>query len=586
VPIRTVNDVRAHIRERGPYAPIRRSETGNDQDEALRLELVRRLLIADLCAEEPSERARIMAACAADFRVWRDNWVVVYSELRKAWVPFVAYDYQDHFHALFLGLDGQAKPSGELHFVGVEASRFAGKTLSMLVPMLWRWRFSTTPSLLLWVGLKRAAVDNRSWNWGKSAFSKARNIIARLPVWQRPESWRDLSRLRFVDKQCALEHPETGSLLAGAGANASLQTVDSNRGERAERVAIDEANKMRELEDVLAVYQSIGPVAMASSVRGRFTTFARYMHGEVVPLVEPGAIGGLVKMRVHYEQNPDFDTTTEQGKARVEGRKADTSAENWGTEWEVCYEQSTPGRIFAGYLERDRHVLDADDMQELAEELASPDAEHVEAWDYGEGNALTVCLRAILLPARYRADMTIRSSRLVITSYRAWRRVDLDVIAREVSADGYSTADNPHGIAPKWRVGDVSTGSKHGAAYVGGKKIPAAPSWFENLAARGIHVSGVGLDPDASIELVRRSFRTDRILLAPEVCRRRPETPKEPCPLEAFESYALDLRRDTDGKQAGARKDEASHASDALQIMCSAVWSPSSLKMKRHLRKA
>jgi len=568
------------IEEHGITRQIRREDCGLDYDLALLREMQRRVYIREQAEKSRALQLAWHDRCQADFRVFRDNWLFVDDERRRCIVPSIARDYQDEWQAIYLGIDGWRRPDGGLYQLAVKKARMVGATVTIAQAVLFLWLLSPSPILQTLIGLKLDVLDNKTSNWGSTTFSKLRVMIAHLPKWLRPQAWRDLDRLRFVDRSCSLSNPSNGALIEGKSADASDKAINRNRGRRSFRCWIDEAAQYTDLTAVVEAYQKDGEIVMTSTVGDYTCQYSQYFRGEIVKPCEKGDIGGIVLREAHYTQIPDYDPATEKGALRIEAEKASTKSSTWRREMEMDDAVTSVGKIWEAAYDPARNELRTEDVQSVMRDLLADDVIWIECFDFGQGTALTSWLVLAVVPRRISPP---QPSMIYAVDYLSWSRGDAGVIADAIAARGWRTGRNPNGREFTYRVCDPS-GSRKGRSYENGRARDAEESWIHNLAVEGIVTMPQGIGIYSSIDLVLRGLSEGRIVLFPACTRRSVESPRLPCLKECVLSYAWDSPAKEEGGHTGnqpaPKKNRFANGADALQFGVWRVWAPATVITK------
>lgn len=570
-----IRSVAEWTRERGYQVPIDPAQC-ESYAEALRIETARRVENLRRARRSEKLRAAWRRACRESFRVWRDNFAVVYDESRRLWLPFLARPYQDELQAIYLGLDGWRIPdTGELYTFAGRKSRKVGASVTVAVAVTWLWQWSPTPDLQTIVGLKARALDNGTRSWGSSPFGKLRNLILKQPDWIRPQGWRDSSSLRFVSKAGLLVNPETGAVIQAKTADASSKVADANRGSRSFRIWIDETAMFSDLRKVFEVFQKDGPIYATSTVNpGSY--FSQLFRGTEMREAERGDAGGIVLRTIHYSLIPEYDPKTELGRKRIESEKASTPPGVWAREMEMSEAECASSLIWADVFKPEICCISDDEAREVLTRIVSdPRVVTIETLDFGYGQALTEWLASAWVPPTGNAP-----SLLYLLEYMSWTRATAFEITQAVEARGWRTRNNPSGRPFSRRVCDPS-GIRRGSTYAQGVRVEATASWIENLSAAGLDTAPQGIEIYRAVELVRRGLADGRIRLFPACCRRNPSAPEYPSVRESIEQYAWDLTptaaRDHAASDRKPKKTVYANGADCIQFAAWSVWAPASV---------
>ena len=414
--------------------------TTTDVDADIMAERQRRLRLY-LAAEDSADlRAALYRHCQVDPRFWLANFA--WTRAPRATrihgtnrIPFLLWDYAVRAIDLFLGRGQDSPPDGEiLRNVAVRKSREMGGTIVPALLVIWDWQFNRGADYGFVSRVERN-VDNGKSTGGGSIFSYIRWAIRQQPRWLRPTPWVAKKRDRFADAFLELVNPDLGNVIIG-----SSTTSDAMRGDRYRRGIVDEANSIRGLPDLLESLEDVGPLWLVSSVKGRVTGFARLCHGELGAEVHDYGhhIGqrGWVISRWHYSMRPDRRPGTEAGDRWRAAKMAAMSPSSWAQEHEIDDMASVPGRIWAGDLEEQFHILDKDWWRSNVLP-AIPSAELYEGWDFGYEVTLTSVVWAAII-----------DDALFILDYRHWESAVVETVVDEVAKAGYRTDRIPQGRLP------------------------------------------------------------------------------------------------------------------------------------------
>ena len=538
-------------------------------EQRRRLEIYASALASDELKRYHLERAR------RDFFYWRANFCWTFDDDRGT-VPYVPLAGHDELQSYILGLKGYRNSVGDPFNTLLYASRKRGKTLSYVAPAVWRCFVETSTKHWTITAQQQSSVDNNTFVFSSAILPKIRWMIHRMPGWMRPEAWKATwLEHRKIHREGAaqanrfllLQNLQTGSSIRGATAN-----VNRERGGRAERCVVDEANIVTNLRALLASFSKVGPWSLVSSVEGRHTTFAQYAHGEIMKLSKDGS-DGLVVRGWHYSEHPLYNPETPEGAARIKAERANfPSKEAWASEMENDWQESVPGRIWGPDFD-----VEDDEEEGRFSNICTPDEtgevlakghllELYEGWDFGVSSSLTAVVWGYYDDS---ADV------LYLAGLRQWRDALASEVARDVCNMGYTSS---HGGAtmPDYRVGDIA-GKIRGRRTSMGRLVSDRSSWIRNLREVGIEVRGQSLKVEEAISLVRQKLREGKIKLMPLCLSRHPEEPDYfPSLEEVFRGYRRDLKGQEPSEYVGdspkPKKDIFSHAADAVQHIAWAIW--------------
>lgn len=414
----------------------------------------------------------------------------------------------------------------------IKKSRDQGGSVIIAGVALWGWLFRAEDhGLMTRAGYQ---LDGGGYN---SLCGKIDHTISRLPPWLVP--WRDTKAGRDArtKRPPILTHPDTGAVIMGS------TTVDGGwRGPRMQRIWVDEAAWIPAMGPILtSIDGATDSAVLLSSVAGKGNTFWSVETGEAFKVTEWNEAGeGWWRMALHYRDDPRRDA------AWVARKRASMTPEAWAQEYEGDYSASAPGRIWPEFVAT-KHVLTRAEWRRVlarADEGAWP---ILEGWDYGV-SSLTATVWAI-----YDAGADV----LYLADYGMWREKRIDEIAGDVGAYGWACNPNPEGIAPSVRLGDPA----------GRNRDSMLTSPVSNLAEYGIRIESQRIkNGDALRDLIRLKIAQDRVLLAPKCAVRK--TKALPSLSDCLEQY----RREKADGAAKPRKDDYSHAADALQYIAAHLW--------------
>lgn len=501
-----------------------------------RAEAERRVQLLSKAAESAELRGVLTEQWRRDpVRFIRDC-LWTYDPRPRAWRhrPFMPWPHQAPLINLLAGTAPHARaPDGARRPVIIKKSRDQGGSVIASAVALWGWLFHAEDhGMMTRAGYQ---LDGSGYN---SLFGKLDYAIDRLPAWLVP--WRGTRQARDArtKRPPVLTHPETGALIMGA------TTVEGGwRGPRMGRIWVDEAAWVPGMEAILtSIMGATDEPVLISSVAGKGNTFYRVEQGEAFGVADAGAAGdGWVRAQLHYRDDPRKDAEW------VKRKRASMTPEAWAQEYECDYAASAPGRIWPEFRAK-LHVLQPAEWRRVLRDADEQGFEVLEGWDYGV-SALTACVWALYNP---RADM------LYLADYGQWRERRIDEIAADVGAWGWACAANPQGLLPSRRVGDPA----------GRNRDSMLTSPVRNLATYGIRVESQRIkNGDSLRDLIRLKIAQNCVMLAPKCATRKVKD--LPSLAECLEQYR---RAKPDGADRAPRKDDYSHAADALQYIAAALW--------------
>jgi hypothetical protein len=540
--------------EQGPFVPL--PET-RDTTTDITVEMVRRTALYRHLDQSPTNQSETWQLCRDDFRLWRNNFAHAFDDDREIFIPQLAWPHLDHIQAVYLGMDGYRRADGRPMRAVCAKSRKIGVSVAVCTAALWDV-FYGSPGNHLFVTLSEEAVDSKSGIWGDSLMDKIRVMIGALPVWLLPEDWQPGASLKWVSKKRKIVAGD--SSISGSTAN-----VEGKRGTRAKRVFIDEADNIRDLERVMKATYKIAPEFVASTISGRNTDFGRLYHGEIAELADPGDTGGVLQLRKHFSEHPDYNPATAAGRAKIQAEKDDMGPLAFAQEMDIDWAGSESGLIWGGLFDDTLHILTEKEQREVESMMSS--ALLVEAWDFGDSPALTVWV----MGAYFESTDT-----LYIVDYGTWAPDGQGLTYVDVADYVKSRNWQPH-----HRVGDIA-GKASSRKMFGGRRFEPLQGWIANLKSEGIRVRGQLLDVEEAIKVVQRHLAekdgddvTAKIALFPRCARRTKASPRQPSIAECIRHYkrATDKTpEEYEGETPKPEKDVHSHGADAVQHLCWKVW--------------
>lgn len=446
----------------------------------------------------------------------------------------VLWGRQPDFARLIAGQSPHSRNQrGRIRPVVLKKSRDEGASVLASALIVWDWVFNARDhGVMTRAGYQ---LDGAGYN---SLFGKIDYNIRMLPAWLLP--WRDTSAGRDARSRRppVWTHPETEAIIMGS------TTVDGGwRGPRMSRIWVDEAAHIRDMEEILtSIEGSTDAPVMISSVAGKGNTFYKVERGEGRETTDLGVRGnGWVRMEMHYRDNPSKDAEW------VDIKRSSMTAEAWAQEYEGDYSASAPGRIWPEFNAR-HHVLSPKDWRRVLTRADTERWEIIEGWDYG-----VTSLTAVVWALYDRAHDV-----LYLADYGAWRERRVDEIARDVGAYGWACSFNPDGIDPDRRVGDPA----------GQNRDSMLTSPVANFAQYAIRIQPQRIKSGRAIrDTIRLKISEDRIRLAPKCAARKDKA--LPSLSDCLEQYR---RKDPTGTDPTPRKDDYSHAADALQYIAASIW--------------
>lgn len=448
--------------------------------------------------------------------------------------PMVLWGQQPRFARLVAGLEPHSRNRrGDIRAIILKKSRDEGASVMAAALIVWGWHFHAEDhGVMTRAGYQ---LDGAGYN---SLFGKIDHTISHLPKWLAPWRATKAGRDARVKRPPVWTHPITGAVIMGS------TTVDGGwRGPRMTRIWVDEAAHIPQMEAILtSIEGSTDGTIMISSVAGKGNCFYNVEQGidrETTDAGQPG--DGWIRMEMHYRDNPSKDATW------VAIKRAGMTPEAWAREFEGDYSASAPGRIWPEYSAK-RHVLRPSEWSRVIDRAHEGDWEIMEGWDYGV-TSLTATVWSL-----YDAQADV----LYLMDYGMWREKRIDEIAKDVGVYGWACSFNEYGLAPSRRLGDPAGKNRDSMLH----------SPVSNLAEYAINIQSQRIVNGAALrDLIRLKISQDRILLAPK-CKARKH--KElPSLSDCLEQYR---RKDPTGTDPTPKKDDYSHAADALQYICASIW--------------
>jgi hypothetical protein len=472
--------------------------------------------------------------------------------------PYLNWSFHKEALYMYLGYDGWKMPSGALYPVFVYKSRATGGSVVLLAGAIYNWLFEQSTAQIIF-SCKQKLVDNNSSNFDSSLMSKLRFFIQHLPLWMKKKLCPNFveDRPRKYDRLLHLENPFSKNLIIG-----SSTTPNAERGSRAIRIIIDEANSIPFLSDLLGSLTKVGPVCCVSSVKGSDTLFANYCQGEVAKLAYKKGESGILVRKFHYSQKPEYNLGTEIGRSRIADLRAVDEEEVWKAEMECDFEASklASAKIFGDYW-RDEMIIGTKEAREFA---ASKYSYAIGSFDFGQNISLSSYVYAFYDP---------KIDKLLIYNYLNFSKEDVFEIAAAINEAGLIPASGEH------YIGDGSTSI--GPETVSGMKRSNLKSWFQNLRDE------VGIDPQKvkiqsvakNQDLFIKKLKEGKILFGELAAQKKKNKAqaKWPSCVDAVKNYSWNLAPGTDittvcKDNVKPKKDIYSHPMDAMLLIVEAVW--------------
>lgn len=436
--------------------------------------------------------------------------------------PMVPWDSQKKVIRAICGV-GTTDSRGKVRPILLRKSRDQGGSVIIAAVAVWLWLFHRQDQgIMTKAGYQ---LDDAGYN---SLFGKILFTIERLPNWLIPfkneENWRK-------KRPPQLEHPVTKALIMG-----STTTEGGWRGPRMNYIWVDEAAWIPQMEPILtSIMGACDTPVLVSSVAGKGNVFYKIDAGDGFIITDIGeGDRGWVRTELHYRDDP---LKTQEW---IDLKKANMTKEQWAQEYEIDYSASAPGRIWPEFDSR-THIIDPATWTDVRRR--SDDWDIYEGWDFGI-SSLTAAVYGV-----YNRE----GDTLYLFSYGCWKGTRADDIARDIAKLGFYSNFNRNGLVPTKRIGDPA----------GKNRDSMLTSHLSNLKRFGISISEQRLGDGHSIrELIRVKLAQGRILLTPKMNKRF--NPDLPSVSEVMEQY----RREGDKP----KKDEFSHAADAIQYIASAIW--------------
>jgi hypothetical protein len=199
--------------------------------------------IRTTCERDPGARREMLAMCGEDYKFWLTVWGMVYEPrvrrnratglIESKHKPFTPFAFQCHVADWFRrlaemeeGYDGY-----------ITKSRGVGVSWTIVGFSVWGWRWHDMTTLLM--SRTQSEVDKP--NNINTLFGKAMYFLRRQPAWMLPEGF-SLDEHRT---QLNIHNPETDAQIYG-----ETSTGFAGVGDRATLAFIDEAAKLRDLQDI------------------------------------------------------------------------------------------------------------------------------------------------------------------------------------------------------------------------------------------------------------------------------------------------------------------------------------------------
>lgn len=504
-----------------------------------RPEVERRLALLEAAAESAELRDLLTERWRRDPVAFCNDLVWTFDPRVVEWRhrPMVLWGKQPDMARLIAGIAPYSKNRrGRCRSVVIKKSRDEGASVEAAALIVWGWLFHAQDhGVMTRAGYQ---LDGGGYN---SLFGKIDYTLDRLPLWLVP--WRNTKAGRDArtKRPPCWVHPVTGAVILGA------TTVDGGwRGPRMWRIWVDEAAHIPSMEPILtSIEGSTDSAVLISSVAGKGNCFYNVERGVDRQTTDVGVEGdGWIRLEMHYRDNPSKDAQWAAIK------RAGMTAEAWAREYECDYSASAPGRIWPEFV-ASRHVLNRAEWRRVIERADSEGWEILEGWDYGV-TSLTATVWGLYDKGR---DV------LYLHDYGMWRERRIDEIARDVGAYGWACSYAPDGIEPHRRLGDPA----------GRNRDSMLSSPVSNLAEYAIRVQSQRIHNGPALrDLIRLKISQDRVLLSPACAVKKDKA--LPSLADCLEQYR---REKPDGTDPTPKKDQYSHAADALQYICASLWQSS-----------
>jgi hypothetical protein len=242
-------------------------------------EMERRRLRLLKCNADPELQQLALEACAADVKLWINDWVWTFDPRQpEAVLPFLLFPRQEEY------LDWRGERKARHERGEVEKSRDMGVSWLNVADQTHDWLF--VDGHAGGFGSRKAeSVDNG--DDPSSIFAKIRFLVAWLPRWMRPAAfdWRRHSaHMRIIN-------PSNGNTLVGEAG------PGIGRGGRVKVYDLDEAAHVAHPHKVEASLAATAEIIFESSTpAGGGTPFARRCRGGVIPV-----------FRFHWRDDPRKD---------------------------------------------------------------------------------------------------------------------------------------------------------------------------------------------------------------------------------------------------------------------------------------
>lgn len=543
-------------------------------------------------SRECSRRLQVLAACSGDEslqkfeldRCRQDPWYFMCAylwvlrpdlvdELGHAELPYLGWPVHHEIVKRILGLDGYRTPLGKIRDVIIKKSRDTGISVCCLGAITHGFVFGKNETSYV-ISLREAAVDSgKPDSFNDNLFGKIRFFIEHLPSWMRPSPWAPDAekkaqrgrprKPRLWDSMCHLTNPDNGCSVVG-----SSTTPNATRSARARHVLIDEADSIPFLSDLMASACKVGPQILVSSVTDATTPFARVWQGETGLKFDPTPTAqGWLQMTVRYTDRPDWDPSTELGRARIAEMKSSMDDDKWNTEMEGEFRRVAAGSVWGPYLYDEMFLKSASEDQQYIKAATRHGYRSVEGWDFGSGNALSAWVSAWVVP-NGNEDI------IFVNDFMLW---DDAATVESIVSDLGTRGAGPRS-RPDISVGDGSGGSQNGRRTMNGIELQTVKSWLSNLADAGIEIHPLTVKNAVKLrDKVRDRIKANRLVFSSK-CSEKVKS-SWPSLAEAVKRYRIDVRGTPESatKQSySVRKDINSHPCDALQYI---VWAVDQLQL-------
>lgn len=302
--------------------------------------LAQRLMLLQHARVKPLLRQLLLEACRRNPGFWFQYFCWTVDPRRTpSRLPFTLYPFQQ---TLVKSLCASIEKGEDLL---IEKSRDMGVSWIVLLTFQHYWLFREGSHFL--IGSRKADLVDTLGDLS-SLMEKCRFNLTTLPAWMRPRGYKTNVHGGLMK----LLNPQNGNTLMGESCNAQF-----GRGGRYKAILMDEFPVWPNDDASFAAAGQASPCRMlVGTPYGKHNRFARLRHENRMHI-----------STLHWRLHPERDATW------YEAQKKRLSPEEIASELDICYERSTPDRVFLAFEQR--HIRDTLPTH--------PDRRVIRSWDFG-----------------------------------------------------------------------------------------------------------------------------------------------------------------------------------------------------------